>query len=106
MLVTTTETIANAKVTKTLGVVTGSIVLSKNMFSDIGAGLKTMVGGELKAYTQMQQDARQQAMGRMVEQAQSLGANAIICTRYSTSAIMSGASEIIVFGTAVILEAN
>lgn len=104
MFITTTENIANAKVVKTLGAVSGSIVLSKNMISDIGAGFKSMVGGELKEYTNMQIKARDTATQRMVEAAQNLGANAIICTRFSTSAIMQGASEIIAFGTAVIVE--
>lgn len=104
MFITTTETIANAKVVKTLGAVSGSIVLSKNMFSDIGAGFKSMVGGELREYTNMQIKARETATERMIENAKALGANAIICTRFSTSAIMQGASEIIIFGTAVIVE--
>ncbi len=104
MFITTTENIHDKKISKNLGYVTGSIVLSKNMFSDIGAGFKTMVGGELKAYTNMQQDARNKATERMVEQATKLGANAIVGVRFSTSAIMAGASEIIVFGSAVIVE--
>ncbi len=104
MLIVTTEAPVDKKVVKTLGIVSGSIVLSKNMFSDMGAGFKSMVGGELKAYTEMQQKARQEAASRMVRQAADMGANAIVATRYSTSAIMQGASEIIVFGTAVVLE--
>ncbi len=104
MLITTTETLAGKKITKTLGIVSGSIVLSKNMFSDLGAGFKSMAGGELKAYTDMQQKARKEAAFRMVTSAKEMGANAIVCTRYSTSAIMQGASEIIAFGTAVVIE--
>ncbi len=104
MFLTTTENIHEKNITKNLGLVTGSIVLSKNMFSDIGAGFKTMVGGELKAYTDMQQQARDKATERMVASATNLGANAVVGVRFSTSAIMAGASEIIVFGTAVVVE--
>lgn len=104
MLIVSTENVAGKNITKTLGIVSGSIVLSKNMFSDIGAGFKSMAGGELKAYTDMQQKARKEAVFRMMKGAEELGANAIIGTRYSTSAIMQGASEIIAFGTAVYIE--
>ncbi|MFV0424585.1 MAG: YbjQ family protein [Bacilli bacterium] len=104
MIIVTSEDIVDKKIVKTLGIVSGSIVLSKNMFSDMGAGFKTMVGGELKSYTDMQQKARKEAAFRMVKQAEGLGANAVVATRYSTSAIMQGASEIIAFGTAVVIE--
>lgn len=104
MLIITTETVAGKKITQSLGIVSGSIVLSKNMFSDMGAGFKSMVGGELKAYTEMQQNARKEAAFRMTTNAEALGANAIVGVRYSTSAIMQGASEIIAFGTAVVVE--
>ncbi|MFV0498569.1 MAG: YbjQ family protein [Bacilli bacterium] len=104
MIITTTENLTDKKIVKTLGIVSGSIVLSKNMLSDIGAGFKTMVGGELKAYTDLQNNARKEAAIRMCESASKLGANAIISTRYSTSAIMSGASEVVAFGTAVVYE--
>ncbi len=104
MIIATTETVAGKTVVETFGLVSGSIVLSKNMFSDLGAGFKSMVGGELTAYTKMQDDARQKAVGRMIEAAERLGANAIVQTRYSSSAVMQGASEIIVFGTAVRVE--
>ncbi len=84
-----------------LGVVTGSTIQSKNMFSDFGQGLKSIVGGELKSYTGMMEKARNQATQRMVDQAVRLGADAIIGVRYTTSAIMAQAAEVLAFGTAI-----
>ncbi|MBQ9586825.1 MAG: YbjQ family protein [Bacteroidales bacterium] len=84
-----------------LGVVTGSTIQSKNMFSDLGQGLKGIIGGELKAYTGMMEKARNQATQRMIEQATQLGADAVIGVRYTTSAIMAQAAEVLVYGTAV-----
>lgn len=84
-----------------LGVVEGSTIQSKNMFADFGQGLKTIVGGELKSYTNMMEKARSQATQRMVNEAKILGANAIIGIRYTTSAIMAQAAEVLVYGTAV-----
>ncbi|MBP5516810.1 MAG: YbjQ family protein [Bacteroidales bacterium] len=84
-----------------LGAVTGSTIRSKNMFSDLGQGLKGIVGGELKAYTKMMESAREQATSRMVEQAEAMKADAIIGVRYTTSAIMAQAAEVLVYGTAI-----
>ncbi|MBP3763184.1 MAG: YbjQ family protein [Bacteroidales bacterium] len=84
-----------------LGVVTGSTIQSKNMFSDLGQGLKSIVGGELKSYTGMMERAREQATQRMVDQAVRLGADAVIGIRYTTSAIMAQAAEVLVYGTAI-----
>ena len=84
-----------------LGVVSGSTIQSKNMFADFGQGLKSIVGGELKSYTGMMDKARSQATDRMVEQAQAMGADAIIGVRYTTSAIMAQAAEVLVYGTAI-----
>ena len=84
-----------------LGVVSGSTIQSKNMFADFGQGLKSIVGGELKSYTGMMDKARSQATDRMVEQAQAMGADAIIGVRYTTSSIMAQAAEVLVYGTAV-----
>ena len=84
-----------------LGVVSGSTIQSKNMFADFGQGLKSIVGGELKSYTGMMEKARAQATQRMVDQAVRLGADAIIGVRYTTSAIMAQAAEVLVYGTAV-----
>lgn len=84
-----------------LGTVTGSTIQSKNMFSDLGQGLKGIVGGELKAYTDMMEKARKKATDRMVDQAARMGADAIIGIRFATSAIMAQAAEVLVYGTAV-----
>ncbi len=86
---------------KVLGIVSGSTIQSKNMFSDLGQGLKGIVGGELKAYTDMMEKAREKATQRMVKQAEAMGANAVIGIRYATSAIMTQAAEVLVYGTAV-----
>lgn len=84
-----------------LGVVSGSIIRAKNMFSDLGQGLKSMVGGELKSYTNMMNKAREQATQRMIDQAVDMGADAIVGVRYTTNSIMSQAAEVLVFGTAI-----
>lgn len=84
-----------------LGIVSGSTIRSKNMFSDIGQSLKNIVGGELKSYTQMMEKAREQATERMVAQAEAMQADAIIGVRYATSAIMAQAAEVLVYGTAI-----
>ncbi len=84
-----------------LGLVQGSTVQSKNIGKDFMAGLRTIVGGEMKGYTEMLEDARAQSTKRMVEQAENLGADAVIGIRYATSAITQGAAEIMVYGTAV-----
>lgn len=84
-----------------LGVVTGSTIQSKNFVSDFGQGLKSIVGGELKSYTGMMEKARLQATQRMIDQAVKMGADAIIGVRYTTSAIMAQAAEVLVYGTAI-----
>ena len=84
-----------------LGMVKGNVVQSKNLGKDIGAGFKTMVGGELKGYTEMLQEARQIATKRMVDEAESLGADAVVNVKFASSAIMQGAAEVIAYGTAV-----
>ena len=84
-----------------LGMVKGNVVQSKNLGKDSGAGFKTLVGGELKGYTEMLQEARQIATKRMVDEAESLSADAVIGVRFSSSAIMQGAAEVIAYGTAV-----
>ena len=86
---------------ETLGLVQGSTVQSKHIGKDIAASFKTIVGGELKGYTEMMNDARKNATDRMIAQAESMGADAIIAVRYSSSAIMDGAAEIMAYGTAV-----
>lgn len=89
------------EITEALGIVKGQTVQSKNIGKDIGAGFKTIVGGELVGYTDMLKEARQIATKRMVDEAEGLGADAIINIRYGSSSIMSGAAEIIAYGTAV-----
>ena len=89
------------EIVEALGIVKGQTVQSKNIGKDIGAGFKTIVGGELASYTDMLKEARQIARKRMVDEAESLGADAIINIRYGSSSVMSGAAEIIAYGTAV-----
>ncbi len=84
-----------------LGLVKGATIQSKHIGKDIGAGFKTLVGGELKGYTDMMNEARAIATKRMVEEAEALGADAIVNIRYSSSAVMQGAAEVIAYGTAV-----
>lgn len=104
MLVVSTENVPGKKVVKSLGLVRGNTIRARNVGSDIMAGLKNLVGGEVKQYTQMLNDAREQALNRMVEEAKGLGANAVIGIRFSTSQVMQGAAEIMAYGTAVIVE--
>lgn len=89
------------KTLEMLGIVGGSTIQSKNIGKDLGAGLKSIVGGELRGYTEMMEDARTVAEKRMVENAEKMGADAVVNVRYTTSAIMAGASEVMVYGTAV-----
>ena len=86
---------------KALGIVMGSTIQSKNIGKDIGQGFKTLVGGELKSYTKMMDEARNIAIERMTAQAQAMGADAIVAVRFSSSAIMAGAAEVMAYGTAV-----
>jgi len=92
------------KVKKHLGIVSGSTVRAKNAVLDFGAGLKNMVGGELKSYTSLLSEAREESISRMVQQAQQLNANAIVNVRFATSAITSGAAEVYAYGTAIFVE--
>ena len=100
MILVSTDYISGKEL-ETLTLVRGSTVHSKNIGKDILSGLKTIVGGEIKAYTEMMDEARAIATQRMIEEAQTLGADAIVCVRYTSSAIMQGASEIMAYGTAV-----
>jgi len=100
MLIVNTESI-QGKNYETLGLVKGSIVTSKNIGSDFLSGLKTIVGGELKEYSKMLDEARDIATSRMIKSAEELGANAIVNVRFASSAIMQGSAEMIVYGTAV-----
>lgn len=100
MILTTTETI-NGHELEMLGMVKGSTIQTVNAVRDIGAGLKTLVGGELTRYNEMMNDARALATKRMVEEAEQLGADAVVCVRYSSSSIMQSAAEVMAYGTAV-----
>lgn len=100
MLLTTTEAI-EGKELMMLGMVKGSTIQTVNAFKDIGAGFKTLVGGELKNYNKMMAEARDKADSRMIEEAEKLGADAIVGVRYASSSIMQSAAEIMVYGTAV-----
>ena len=100
MIIVTTDFITGKQL-ETLGMAKGSVVQSKHIGKDIMAGLKTVVGGELEGYTEMMNDARSSATKRMSEDAERLGADAVICVRYASSAIMQGAAEVIAYGTAV-----
>ena len=104
MIVTTTSEVPDKKVVQILGVVKGNTVRARNLGRDIGAGFKNMVGGEIKTYTDMTTNARDEAFNRMVNQAIDLGADAVIEMRFMTSMIMTGASEMLAYGTAVKLE--
>lgn len=104
MIIVTTEYVHGKEIKELKGFVKGSTVQSKHVGKDILAGLKTLVGGEIKEYSQMLDEARQKAIGRMVEDAKQLGANAIITVRLQSSTVMSGASEMIAYGTAVYVE--
>jgi len=99
-----TETIPGKRIVAFHGVVTGNTVRAKHIGRDLMAGLKNIVGGELKGYTELLQDSRREATERMVEQASSMGANAVVNVRFATSSISQGAAELFAYGTAVRVE--
>lgn len=101
MIITTTEHIPGKEVTEILGIARGSTVRARNVGRDIFAGLKNLVGGEISEYTRLQAESREQALQRMIEDAENLGADAVINVRMGTSMIMQGTSELLVYGTAV-----
>ena len=104
MILSTTETIPGRTIKRFFGVVTGSTVRSKHIGRDFMAGLKNIFGGELKGYTELLNEARKEAMERMIEQARSLGANAVVNVRFGTSSVAQGAAELFAYGTAVRVE--
>ncbi len=101
MKLSNTETIPGHEIREFYGVVSGSTVRAKHVGRDLMAGLKNLVGGELKGYTELLQEARGEAIDRMVEQAKSVGANAVVNVRFSTSSVTQGAAELFAYGTAV-----
>jgi uncharacterized protein YbjQ (UPF0145 family) len=104
MIIVTTEFVPGKEIKELKGYVKGSTIQSKHIGKDILAGLRTIVGGEITEYTEMMDEARQKAIGRMVADAEKKGANAIIGMRIQSSAVMQNASEIIAYGTAVVVE--
>ena len=104
MIITTSEQMEGKKIVKTIGMVKGSTVRARHVGRDIMAGLRGMVGGEITEYTKMMAESREQAIQRMVEDAEAKGANAIVGLRFSTSMIMQNASEILAYGTGVVVE--
>lgn len=104
MILSNLESIPGKKISRHLGVVNGSTVRAKHIGRDLMAGLKNLIGGELRGYTELLQESREEAIQRMSEQAKAIGANAILNIRFSTSSVAQGAAELYVYGTAVILE--
>jgi len=104
MFLTNTEEVPGKKITAFYGVVSGSTVRAKHAGRDLMAGIKNVFGGELKGYTELLQESRDEAIDRMKSQAKQLGANAVVNIRFSTSSVAAGAAEIYVYGTAVSVE--
>ena len=104
MIVTTTGTLPGRKIVRTLGLVRGNTIRARHLGRDIGAALRSMAGGEVTEYTKMLAEAREQAIDRMLAEAERLGANAVVEVRFSTSMVMTGAAEILCYGTAVVHE--
>ncbi|MEM8524873.1 MAG: YbjQ family protein [Bacteroidota bacterium] len=104
MIVTTTATVPDREIVEVLDIARGSTVRARNVGRDIFAGLRSIVGGEIEEYTKLQSQAREQAMYRMIDDAEALGADAVVNVRFTTAMIMQGASEILAYGTAVKLK--
>ena len=106
MKLTTQDAFADFTIVATLGLVRGNTIRARHIGKDIVAGLRSLVGGEIIEYTKMLAEAREQAIDRMLSEASSLGADAVVCVRFTTSPVMQGAAELLVYGTAVKLRAN
>ncbi len=106
MMLVTTETISGMRITKTLGLVRGSSIRARHIGRDIMAGLRNIVGGEILEYAKLIGESREQALDRMTTQAESLGANAVVCVRLTTSVLMGGAAELLAIGNAVIVDGD
>jgi len=104
MLLSTTDTIDGKKITKQLGLVRGNTIRARHIGRDIMAGLRNVVGGEVAEYTKLMAESREQSIDRMIEEANKLGANAIVGVKFSTTEVMGRAAEILVYGTAVVVE--
>ena len=104
MILVTTDQVPGKTIVKNLGMVKGNTIRARHLGRDILAFFRNIVGGEIRDYTKMMAESREQALDRIVEEAEALGANAIICVRITTSMIMQSASEILIYGTAVIVD--
>ncbi|NIA23719.1 MAG: heavy metal-binding domain-containing protein [Proteobacteria bacterium] len=104
MILTTVDHIEGKKIIKTLGLVKGNTIRARHIGHDIIAKFKNVVGGEISDYTKMIAEAREQAIDRMIDNAKSMGANAIVGVRFTTSSVMQGAAELLAYGTAVVIE--
>lgn len=104
MILVSTETVPGRSIIECYGLVSGSTVRAKHIGRDIAAGLKNIVGGELKGYTELLAESRQQSLARMTDQAASMGANAVVNVRFATSSVAQGAAELFAYGTAVRVE--
>lgn len=106
MLLSTTDDLKGHEIEEVIDIVRGSTVRARHLGRDIMAGVKNLVGGEISSYTELMADAREQAMERMIADAEGLGADGIVCIRFMTATVMQGASEILAYGTAVRLKGN
>jgi uncharacterized protein YbjQ (UPF0145 family) len=106
MILVNTEQVPGQRILRVLGLVRGNTIRARHLGRDLMAGLKSMVGGEIKSYTELMVKAREEATARMVEDATALGANAIVAVRFTTVSVMQGAAEILAYGTAVLVEAG
>jgi uncharacterized protein YbjQ (UPF0145 family) len=104
MLLSTTDTICGKTIVKHIGLVCGNTIRARHIGVDILAGLKNAIGGEITEYTKLIAESREQALDRMIEQAKNLGANAVVGLQFSTSEVTTGAAEMLVYGTAVVVE--
>ena len=104
MLITTQDEFGDYEIVETIGMVKGNVVRARHLGRDIMAGFRNMVGGEIAEYTKLIAESREQAVDRMIQSAQEQGADGIVCLRFTTSAIMQGASELLAYGTAVKLK--
>jgi uncharacterized protein YbjQ (UPF0145 family) len=104
VIVVTTATVEGRRTVRTIGLVRGNTIRARHVGRDITAAFRAVVGGEIAEYTKLFAEAREQALDRMVEEARGLGANAVVETRFSTSMVMSGAAELLVYGTAIEVE--
>ena len=104
MLITTQDEFAEHEITETIGMVKGNTIRARHVGHDIVAGLRNLIGGEITEYTKMLAESREQAMDRMIADAQSKGADGVVCVRFTTSSVMQGAAELLAYGTAVKLK--